>query len=200
MPPSTPLFAEHAVWRSVFWVSYWAWIGVELWIWSRDRRAAKGQRKDRGSLGVLMLLIPAGLVAAFFAAFDSAATRITAWPAALFWSAIALIWLGIGLRTWAVITLGRFFRITVFVHEDHRLITTGPYRWLRNPSYTGGLITMVGIGLALGNWLSLALAAAGLLIAYRWRITAEEKALRERFGQAYADYEKRSWALIPLIW
>ena len=88
----------------------------------------------------------------------------------------------------------------MFIQDDHRLITSGPYRRLRNPSYTGGLLTFVGIGLALGNWLSLAAAAGALLVAYGWRIRAEEKALRERFGQAYADCMRRSWALIPLLW
>ena len=200
MPPSMPLFAAHADWRSVFWTSYGCWSLMELWIWSRDRRAARGERKDRGSVGVLMFLIPAGLVAAFFAAYGSPATRIAVWPDVVFWTAIAMMWLGMILRIWAVHTLGRFFRVTVFVHEDHHLITRGPYRWLRNPAYTGGLVTVVGIGLALGNWLSLALAPGAILIAFVWRITVEDKALRARFGQEYADYAKRSWALIPLIW
>ena len=137
MSSSLPLFAEHAAWRSVFWVSYGAWIAMEMWILGRDRRAARGEAKDRGSRFALMVFIPAGLLGAFYTAFRSPATAIAAPPEILFWSAIVVIWLGMALRIWSVLTLGRLFRTQVFVLEDHRLITTGPYRWLRNPSYTG---------------------------------------------------------------
>ena len=200
MPPSMPLFATHADWLSVFWTSYAAWFLMELWIRSRDRRPAKGEAKDRGSRFGFMLFIPAGLLIAFFAAFASPATRIAGQPHAVFWSAIAIIWIGMALRMWAVVTLGRFFRTSVFVLEDHRLITSGPYRWLRNPSYTGALVTMAGIGLALGNWLSLLMAPGAITIALALRIRVEDGAMRERFGEAYAAYVRRSWALIPLIW
>jgi protein-S-isoprenylcysteine O-methyltransferase len=200
MSTSLPLFAADPLWRNVFWASYGAWFLSEWWIFSRDRRAAKGQNQDRGSFGVFFLAVPAGLFGAFGAAYGSPDTRIDAPGEALFWTAIALIWLGMALRLWSVITLGRFFRTSVFIQDDHRLITTGPYRKLRNPSYTGGLITFIGIGLAMGNWLSLASAAGGLMIAYAWRIRTEEKALLQRFGQAYADYMRKSWALIPPIW
>ena len=200
MPHAAPLFATDPLWRTVFLSSYVAWFVMEWWVLSRDRRAAKGELKDRGSFVVFMLFVPAGLVGAFYAAYRSADTQIAAPPAPLFWSAIALIWIGMALRLWSVITLGRFFRTSVFVHDDHRLITTGPYRRLRNPSYTGGLLTIFGIGLALGNWLSLAAAVGGVMVAYVWRIRAEEKALLQRFGQVYADYMRRTWALIPPVW
>ena len=200
MPASLPLFAAQPLWPSVFWTSYLGWCAMEYWIFSRDRRAAQGERKDRGSLGVLMIVFPAGMFAAFAAAYASPDTRIAGPDEVVFWSAIALVWIGMALRTWAVLTLGRFFRVTVFVHDEHRLITSGPYRRLRNPSYTGGLITVVGIGLALGNWLSLAAACGGMLIGYAWRIRTEEQALLQRFGQDYADYMRKSWALIPPVW
>jgi len=197
--PSTALFASHRLWEIVFLASFVCWTFMEKWLRSRDREAS-GEAKDQGSFGVLLFLIPAGMVGAFIAAYGSPATRIAARADAVFWSGIALIWLGMALRAWAVLTLGRFFRLTVFVHEDHHLITHGPYRWLRNPGYAGSLVTAVGFGLALGNWLSLLLAAGAMFAAFGWRITVEEKALRERFGQAYADYARRSWALIPPIW
>src|SRR5476649_1806356 len=98
-----PLFEEHAVWRNVFWVSYWTWFAMELWILSRDRRPAKGEVKDRGSRFALMVFIPAGLIGAFYVAFRVPATRIAAAPDALFWSGIAITWIGMALRMSAVI-------------------------------------------------------------------------------------------------
>ncbi len=200
MTPQPPLFELHRHWPTVFWLSYSGWGLMEAWIFSRDLRGAKGQRRDRGSLPFLALLIFAGLFGAFLAVHSLPAARIGLPPVPLFWVAVALIWLGMALRIWAVVTLGRFFRITVFLQEDHVLIDHGPYRRLRNPSYTGGLVSMIGIGLGLGNWLSLALAVGGLLIGYLKRIDVEEKALREHFGEAYEAYARRRWALIPPIW
>jgi protein-S-isoprenylcysteine O-methyltransferase len=200
MQHSTPLFVTDELWRQVFWSSFIAWWLMEMWILSRDRRAATGKAKDGGSRFALMVFIPLGMAGAFFAANRLPVARISVAPEAVFWLGIALIWGGMAFRGWAVVTLGRFFRTSVFMLEDHRLITTGPYRWLRNPSYTGSVVTGLGIGLSMGNWLSLLLAPAGILIGFAVRIAVEDRALRERFGQEYADYAKRSWALIPLIW
>jgi protein-S-isoprenylcysteine O-methyltransferase Ste14 len=80
------------------------------------------------------------------------------------------------------------------------LITGGPYTYLRNPSYTGALITLVGFGFGAGNWLSIIILLAAGLAVYTRRIAVEEQALREQFGKTYEDYRKRTWALIPFIW
>jgi protein-S-isoprenylcysteine O-methyltransferase Ste14 len=58
----------------------------------------------------------------------------------------------------------------------------------------------LGIGLAQGNALSVASIVGGAALAYAWRIRAEELALRARFGQAFDDYARRTWAVIPLLW
>jgi protein-S-isoprenylcysteine O-methyltransferase Ste14 len=65
---------------------------------------------------------------------------------------LTLIAIGIAIRQWAVVVLGRYFTTDVRVHGGQTVVETGPYRWVRHPSYTGMLITFVGIGLALGNW------------------------------------------------
>jgi protein-S-isoprenylcysteine O-methyltransferase Ste14 len=104
-----------------------------------------------------------------------------------------LIWTGIALRLWAVRTLGRFFRVTVTVQDDHRLVDSGPYARLRNPSYTGSLITMAGVGLSIGNWLSLAAMALIPIFGFGWRIRVEEASLAARFGADYEAYRGRRW-------
>ncbi len=200
MPTSQPLFAAEPIWRTIFWASYCGWFFMEMWILSRDRRAAAGELKDRGSRLLIAIMLPVGLFTAFGAAYSHPETQIAGPPEILFWGAIALVWSGMALRLWAVQTLGRLFRTSVFMQDDHALVTRGPYRRLRNPSYTGSLITMAGIGLAMGNWLSLAAATGFFLVGFGWRIRVEERALRQHFGQAYTDYMRRSWALIPPIW
>ena len=118
----------------------------------------------------------------------------------LFYASILLILVGAGWRGWAVVTLGRYFRTTVFIHEDHELISSGPYRWLRHPAYAGALLTFAGVGLAMGNWIALT-AILGLTgIGYVRRILVEERALQARFGEAFMQRAHQTWALVPLIW
>jgi protein-S-isoprenylcysteine O-methyltransferase Ste14 len=186
-------------WRTAFWVSYAGWAIIELSIWSRDRARVKGERADRFSMLAIVIGITAGIFAAFYGAHVTE-TRIVAPGTLLVGLGIVLIWAGVAFRLWSVRTLGRFFRVTVTTQEDHRLIDTGPYRRLSNPSYTGAMITMAGIGLAMGNWASLIgiLLFAGL--GFAWRIRVEEQSLRARFGADFDAYRKARWALIPPLW
>lgn len=187
------------VWRAVFWISYAGWAAIELGIWSRDRSKVKGRREDRLSMLAIAFGVTAGIFAAFYGT-RIAATRIAAPAELVVGLGIVLIWAGIAFRLWAVRTLGRYFRITVTTQDDHRLIDTGPYRRLSNPSYTGAMMTMAGIGLAMGNWASLAGMILFPLIGFAWRIRVEEASLAARFGEDFAVYRKARWVLIPPLW
>ena len=200
MSPVHPAFAFSALSRGLFWFSYIAWLGSEAWILSRDRRPASGEARDRGSRRIIGVGFAAGLIAAFATGTRLRFGRIGLAPEILLALGLALMWGGVAFRLWAVATLGRFFRTKVMVLDDHRLIRTGPYRWLRNPSYTGTVVTLMGIGVAIGNWVSLALLLGCALPAYAWRIEVEEDALRRRFGAEHEAYAKARWALIPLVW
>lgn len=187
-------------WYQLFDVSYFAWLGMEIWIGSRDRRRAGGTSGDRGSLIVLIAMFFIVLTAAWYATVMLGWARFAAaFRFPLFLFGLALVWAGIALRLWAVRTLGRLFRTTVFVQDEHRLVESGPYRWLRHPSYTGTLLTLLGIGLCFGNWIALALLILGPLMAYSYRIAVEEKALRLRFGPQYDAFARKRWRLIPFL-
>ncbi|MGH2480827.1 MAG: methyltransferase family protein, partial [Ktedonobacteraceae bacterium] len=82
---------------------------------------------------------------------------------------------------------------------SHPIVSTGPYRFLRHPSYTGVLLLVGGIGITLGNWLSLLIILAGVLIGLLYRISVEEKALRTFLGQPYEEYMRRTKRLIPFL-
>ena len=197
---STLLFAQDSHWRAVFWLSYAVWAGIGLFLLLRDARSARGQKRDGGSRFGFAILIPAGLFGAFYAPFAWPAARIHLPAQATFYAAIGLTWIGIAFRLWEVTTLGQFFRTSVFVHEDHKLVTAGPYRVLRHPSYTGSLVTVTGIGLAMGNWLSVIILFGCTLLACALRMLVEEKALAEHFGSEFAEHKRRTWAIIPFIW
>jgi len=174
----------------------------EAWIFARDWRSVRGTSQDRFSLPVIVGAVIVSVAAAIWCTNHLAFARLPDGDlgAIRFAAGLVLMWLGIGLRQWAVATLGGLFRTTVVVQADHQLVTRGPYRWLRNPSYTGAMITVFGQGLTFGNWVALVVLVGGVLSALVWRIAVESRALRSHFGEAYEAYAKRSWALIPGVW
>lgn len=188
-----------AHWGWPFIVSYAAWVAMEIWISARDRHRRAGTSEDRGSLGVVVVAYVVGLSAAGYLTGTQGWARIPSFRPEAYWAGIVLIWAGMALRLWAVLVLGRFFRITVIMQDEHRLVEEGPYRVLRHPGYAGGLLTITGIGLAMGNWLALLVLLAAVLLGYGYRIRVEERALKQRFGERYERYAAARWRLLPFV-
>jgi protein-S-isoprenylcysteine O-methyltransferase Ste14 len=186
-------------WSLLFRISLYSWIAMETWIWLRDRHRRSGTPADRGSLwGVVVAYVLAMMAAWHFAYFQRWAA-IAPFSLPVFLASLVLVWAGMALRLWAVLVLGRFFRITVMVQDEHRLVGVGPYRLLQHPAYSGSLVTLIGLGLAMGNWLSLAAMVLVPLAAYSYRIRVEEQALRARFGESYDRYAAARWRLVPFL-
>lgn len=112
---------------------------------------------------------------------------------------VVLFVIGAALRLWAIAALGSLHSGFVTIQAGHQLIRSGPYRWLRHPSYLGGLIATVAIPPIFGSWFPL-LAIPGALVALKWRIEDEEKLLSETFALEFEDYKKGTWRLIPFIY
>ena len=110
------------------------------------------------------------------------------------------MWLGLAIRVWAVAALGRAFRTTVEVDADQAVVSSGPSRWVRHPSYTGLLLIMAGFGLAVGNWLALAACLALPLPALLRRIQVEEAELTRVLGEPYRAYRTQTKRLVPGLW
>ncbi len=103
------------------------------------------------------------------------------------------------IRQWAIAVLGRFFSFHVRVVEDHRVVDKGPYRLVRHPSYTGVLITFIGLALAVQSLGALFVLLAVFIVSYGYRMGVEEKALLSELGDDYANYMKRTKRLIPYL-
>lgn len=147
-------------------------------------------------VGLIMLSDVLATVAARFAEpFGWPGNRWT-WLALGF----ALICSGCALRHWAILTLGRFFRFVVVIQNDHRVVTDGPYRFVRHPAYTGALLVQLGIGIALANSLSLLICLVMPMAGFILRIHREEFALTADLGTEYLDYAATTKRLIPKIW
>lgn len=104
------------------------------------------------------------------------------------------------LRSWGIATLGRFFRRDVTIQADHRVITDGPYRLLRHPAYAGNLLAALGFGLALTNWVGLALAVGVPLLGHLPRIRVEERAMAVALGNEWASYAAGTARIVPGVW
>jgi protein-S-isoprenylcysteine O-methyltransferase len=194
------LFNERLSWSIFFWASYVTFFLVSSWVHQRERSAARGDNRDRGSCPLIYIASAVGILCAFAAPSLLASARIGLPPEPVFATAMTLFWAGVVLYNWAVLTLGAYFRTSVQLLDGQRLVTIGPYRLLRHPAYTGGILLFAGIGLATGNWISAVAAPLSVVIAYAWRIHVEEIALRERFGAEFETHRRRTWAVIPLVW
>ncbi len=174
------------------------WVLFEQGLRIRDAVRRKGGRgHDRSTRVWIALALGATFALAALARARESSLRI---PGPHLVVGVVVIWAGLAIRAWAVVVLGSAFRTTVEVDADQRVVTDGPYRWIRHPSYTGLLLIVAGFGLALGNWLSLLICLALPLPAMLWRIQVEETELTRVLGEPYRDYEAGTKRLIPGVW
>ncbi len=168
-----------------------AWLALEAGLMIRDRVRGKGSAaRDRGTLWLNVIIITVAVVAAGI--LTDALQNAAAWQFGSTGLSVAGLW--------AIVVLGRSFRMTVEVDTGQKVIDSGPYRWVRHPSYTGILLLMAGLSLVYGDWPALAILLvlpAGVLIH---RIFVEEAVLTEVIGRAYMDYAARTKRLVPGLW
>ncbi len=112
----------------------------------------------------------------------------------------AIMVLGLALRAWAAVILGRFYTRTLRITHEHALVTAGPYRVVRNPGYLGTLAVWVGFGLSSGSWLATLAVTALMACTYGRRIRSEEAMLLAGLGDEYRQYVRRTWRLVPGVY
>jgi protein-S-isoprenylcysteine O-methyltransferase Ste14 len=149
---------------------------------------------DRGTYPFIAIGIVVGLVADLLGFLSGIGSYLPEYAVAI-GAVIAVV--GLGIRGWALRTLGKFFTMPITIAADHRLVQNGPYRWIRHPAYTGGFLTMVGLAVALGSWLGVVVTLLAGVSVYVYRIRIEEAALRTRFGTEYDEYARRTYRLLP---
>jgi len=170
-----------------------------LLIVARHARQSAGSTKDAGSLRVLWVVI--------LASISLGVNLSRRWPVAVLphqhlfaGLGTAIFIAGLILRWYSIIRLGRFFTVNVAIAKDHELIESGPYRWVRHPSYTGALLAFLGFGLSLGNWLALLIIIVPIFFAFAYRMNVEERALMGALGDRYVSYARRTKRLLPFIY
>jgi protein-S-isoprenylcysteine O-methyltransferase len=166
---------------------------------TRRGRSKTGEKQDRGTLRVLWIVIIGSLAAGVFVAGNFRATALP-WGRVLTIAGTVLLAAGLILRWWAIVTLGRFFTVDVTIEKDHELVERGPFRWVRHPSYTGGLLAFAGWALTLGNWAAILMVLVPIFVAFRLRMNVEEEALQRALGDQYAAYMSRTKRLVPGVY
>ena len=190
--------------RPLAYVSPYAWIywAVFVLVYFPEFRLIARTKPEPGktdrSMNLILLLGWLGFPLAFALAgwrMFILARGQKAW----FWLGIAFLLLGSTLRQHCFRMLGKFFTANVKVASGQTVVQEGAYRWVRHPSYTGGMMMYLGTGLGLTNWLSALVITVLGAIGYAYRVHVEEQTLQASLGQPYCDYMSRTKRFVPFL-
>ena len=154
--------------------------------------------RDKGSLWLLYGLITVGY-ALSFAIGATKIGRIYDWNT-FFAFGMALFVIGLLIRIHSLLTLKQYFTYSVSKMENHKIIATGLYKFIRHPGYLGQLIIFIGISTSISNWLSTLLMMIPVSLGYLYRIKVEEKFMADQLGEDYKNYQERTKRIIPLLY
>jgi len=183
----------------VFWPIY-VWVFLpEFRVVRKATRSGPIPAEDRGSLRVVLVGGGIAFLAAFLLPFIAPWATLPGNRAVWFFIGVLVLISGSLLRRHCFRVLGTFFTGAVTIHPGHRVIESGAYRWVRHPSYSAALLMVLGIALALGNWLGLVVSFVIAFIAYSYRAHVEEQALLSSLGAPYARFMATRKRFIPFI-
>ncbi len=172
------------------------WLGWSF-AFVKPSKAARGQKKavrapsSRWGIFLVMLAFACSWAYVRPAGFEKPAPELIA--------SMILASLSLWLVYAATRHLGKQWRYEAALSEDHNLITTGPYRWLRHPIYASMLGMLLATLLAWTWWPMLIASLILFLAGTEIRVRAEERLLEGRFTTEYVNYRKRTWAYLPLL-
>lgn len=183
--------------RSVFLISVGTFLAGEVVQAFRSLRTAtrvdvRAEALFRAMFFAAILALPLGRAVA--------PSAVIAGGVYVFTLGVVLGWLGLLLRWWSFVSLGKYFTVVLATSEDQPVVERGPYRILRHPSYTGLVFAFAGAGLMVGNWLSTVGAVVLVLTALVHRLQIEERALTAALGNRYREFAASRARLFPYIW
>ena len=194
----------HAHIAPVFWfpegVAFWV---VYVWVFAREfavirkARRAPASDQDAGTLRLIVIGQSVALLAATAASFLSWLVIDHSLVALV--AGTCVLAAGGAARRVCFRTLGEHFKGAVIVRPDQPIIERGPYRWVRHPSYTAAMMIFLGVAIALGSWLSVAILLVVPALIYLRRARVEERAFLETIGEPYRAYMARTTRFIPFV-
>lgn len=191
MAPSVPVIGNliPAMWLA--WLVYWL-------VAARDVKPARWRETGASrALHVVLLLLCGGLLAGGHLLPPVLTTRFASRGRLLPILGTFAVAAGLAFAVWARRHLGRNWSGTITVKEDHTLIRSGPYRFVRHPIYSGLLLALVGTATAIGEVRGL-LAVACVVVGFLRKIRLEEQKMSQTFAE-YRQYRQKTAVLIPLL-
>ncbi len=180
-------------------ILYALWLASEIAL-SRVKLAGPADKRlDRSSLRILWITIAVSVTAGVFLGLSNVGHFVNGSPVFPI-AGTVLIFLGLVIRWVAILSLKRQFTVDVAITAGHRLIKNGIYSIVRHPSYTGSLMSFLGLGLSFSSYLSLVTVFVPICAAFLYRIDVEERALTEAFGDEYTTYCASTKRLMPGIY
>jgi len=182
--------------RSLGLVVFFAWLMIDVIVVFR-LKTGSAENRDHRSLKLLMIGGPVVYATCIALSYGTMGAMHSV---SLQWIGVAIMVIGIAVRSLAIAQLGRFHTPNVAIRSDHQLKAEGMYAYVRHPSYLGAMIAFFGFALSLGNWLSVIVMMSLTTCLYLYRIKEEEAALADAFGDAFRQYAARTKRLIPWVY
>lgn len=193
-------YFETTLFQEVFQIIFIIYIMSEIFIWSlTSRQNSKNSEKKKGDKGSCLLLVSGSMVIIFLNLVCRKNDLFTL-PSLMFWIGSVFIIAGIILRVYSVLTLGKFFAVSVQVSLEQKIIQTGPYKYIRHPAYSGSILSLLGIAGAFRSLIGIVGTLTIIAVIYGYRIKIEEKVLESNFKTSYQEYKEHTKRIIPYIW
>jgi len=170
------------------WAAFWLYWVAAAFSMKRGRVAWGREARIR------LIIIAVAVVAARLGAFRAHGFDTNPWAQAI---GLTLWAVGLGFAIWARVNLGRNWGTPMTQKKEPELVTSGPYRLVRHPIYSG--ILLAGVGTAIGlSWLWLPVVALAA-IYFVYAATVEERFMAEQFPETYPAYKRSSKMLVPFV-
>jgi protein-S-isoprenylcysteine O-methyltransferase Ste14 len=173
---------------AVGWAAFWLYWLVAAFSMKRGRVPWSRELRIRVVLVVIVILLIR------LGAFRGHGLNTDPWRAGI---GLVFFAVGLGFAIWARMHIGRNWGPPMTQKVEPELVTSGPYRLVRHPIYSGILAAGLGTAVALSWWWLIAVALAGVYILYSAQI--EERYLTEQFPDDYPDYKRSTKMLVPFI-
>jgi protein-S-isoprenylcysteine O-methyltransferase Ste14 len=196
-----------SLFRIAFWIIFGGMIGMQACFASRAwqtgaRKAAKSKTIERDEeWGHTVVRVGRAIsLVAFLVIYASNSPWLEVlrvpFPESLRWIGGVIGAASLAFYAWARAALGKEWSSPLQVREQHHLVTTGPYEWVRHPIYSALIGFMTGIALITANWFLVAFLAVSI-VDLCLRIPMEEQMMIDEFGDEYIAYMQRTGRLLP---
>lgn len=179
-----------------------------IWLFTSSRLAQNHNKQnnrsesDNGTVWLIIIGYCSSIYLSYYFISDNIGNTIRQLilPHMFYYLGIFLIVGGAILRDYSVFKLKKAFTLSVQTTDDQHLIKTGPYKYIRNPAYTGSILSLLGIAFSLRSVIAPIAVLLICMLCYGIRIRIEEKALKLQFKNEFDDYCKHTYRLFPFIY